>query len=400
MRLGEVADVVSGVGFPKELQGQSEGEVPVFKVGDISNAVKSGTRYLRTSPNHLSKEAARRLAANLMPAGTTVFAKIGEGLKLNRRAVLAQPSLVDNNVMGLVPKIGVATSAYLYYFMQTVDLGALSQATAVPSVRKSDVVEISIPVPSVHRQSEIVAEIEKQFSRLDEAVANLQRVKANLKHYRAGVLGEFFGDEPNARLGDAIESGPQNGLYLPKSVYGTGSPILRIDDYQTDWIRPTGELRRVAASEIQVAAWALREGDLVINRVNSISHLGKCASVPASLAGALFESNMMRLGLKASAVPRYVELYLGGALGRRRLTQQAKWAVNQASINQQDVMATPLPLPDVDMQRRIVAEVDRRLSIVREVEAEVDANLKRAQALRQAVLARAFSGSPNGLDRT
>ena len=391
MRLSEVADVVSGVGFPKELQGQSEGEVPVFKVGDISNAVKSGTRYLRTSPNHLSKEAARRLAANLMPAGTTVFAKIGEGLKLNRRAVLAQPSLVDNNVMGLVPKIGVATSAYLYYFMQTVDLGALSQATAVPSVRKSDVVEISIPVPSVHRQSEIVAEIEKQFSRLDEAVANLQRVKANLKHYRAGVLGEFFGGEPNARLGDAIESGPQNGLYLPKSVYGTGSPILRIDDYQTDWIRPTGELRRVAASEIQVAAWALREGDLVINRVNSISHLGKCASVPASLAGALFESNMMRLGLKASAVPRYVELYLGGALGRRRLTQQAKWAVNQASINQQDVMATPLPLPDVDMQRRIVAEVDRRLSIVREVEAEVETNLKRAQALRQSVLQTAFA---------
>ena len=239
----------------------------------------------------------------------------------------------------------------------------------------------------------IVAEIEKQFSRLDEAAANLQRVKANLKHYRAGVLDEFFGDEPNARLGDAIESGPQNGLYLPKSAYGAGSPILRIDDYQTDWLRPAGELRRVAASEAQVAAWALREGDLVINRVNSISHLGKCVSVCAHLAGALFESNMMRLGLKTSTVPRYVELYLGGALGRRRLTQQAKWAVNQASINQQDVVATPLPLPDVDVQRRIVAEVDRRLSIVREVEAEVDANLKRALALRQAVLARAFGAA-------
>ncbi|MBK6864779.1 MAG: hypothetical protein IPG91_15140 [Ideonella sp.] len=45
------------------------------------------------------------------------------------------------------------------------------------------------------------------------------------------------------------------------------------------------------------------------------------------------------------------------------------------------------------MQASTVAEVDRRLSIVREVEAEVDANLKRAQALRQAVLAKAFQGS-------
>lgn len=101
-RLGDVANIVSGVGFPKEIQGQADGEVPVFKVGDISKALKSGTRYLRTSPNHLSKEGARKLATNLMPAGTTVFAKIGEGLKLNRRAILAQPSLVDNNVMGLV----------------------------------------------------------------------------------------------------------------------------------------------------------------------------------------------------------------------------------------------------------------------------------------------------------
>ena len=46
-----------------------------------------------------------------------------------------------------------------------------------------------------------------------------------------------------------------------------------------------------------------------------------------------------------------------------------------------------------DYPQRIVADVERRLSIVREVEAEVDANLKRAQALRQAVLARAFAGA-------
>ena len=44
------------------------------------------------------------------------------------------------------------------------------------------------------------------------------------------------------------------------------------------------------------------------------------------------------------------------------------------------------------LQHRIVAEVDRRLSIVRDVEAEVDANLRRAQALRQSTLQRAFGG--------
>ena len=65
--------------------------------------------------------------------------------------------------------------------------------------------------------------------------------------------------------------------------------------------------------------------------------------------------------------------------------------MNQASINQKDVQAAKIPLPDLVRQLQIVADVDRRLSIVREVEAEVDDNLKRAQALRQAVLVRAFS---------
>ncbi len=52
-----------------------------------------------------------------------------------------------------------------------------------------------------------------------------------------------------------------------------------------------------------------------------------------------------------------------------------------------------IALPPPAEQRRIVAEVDRRLSLVRGVEAEVDANLKRAKALRQAVLLRASTST-------
>jgi type I restriction enzyme S subunit len=62
-------------------------------------------------------------------------------------------------------------------------------------------------------------------------------------------------------------------------------------------------------------------------------------------------------------------------------------------IAQPQVASIRIPLPPAPERERIVAEVDRRLSIVREVEAEIDANLKRAQALRQAVLARAFAGA-------
>jgi type I restriction enzyme S subunit len=56
-----------------------------------------------------------------------------------------------------------------------------------------------------------------------------------------------------------------------------------------------------------------------------------------------------------------------------------------------DVERLPVPLPPAAEQARIVAEVDRYLSIIREVEAEIDANIQRAQALRQATLAKAFT---------
>lgn len=71
--------------------------------------------------------------------------------------------------------------------------------------------------------------------------------------------------------------------------------------------------------------------------------------------------------------------------------RRAKRTAGQASLTLELCRGLPIPLPPVAEQHRIVAEVDRPLSILREVEAEVDANLKRAQALRQAVLARAFA---------
>jgi type I restriction enzyme S subunit len=50
------------------------------------------------------------------------------------------------------------------------------------------------------------------------------------------------------------------------------------------------------------------------------------------------------------------------------------------------------PLPPLAEQSRIVAEVERRLSVVEELEKTIDASLKRAERLRQAILARAFAG--------
>ena len=57
-----------------------------------------------------------------------------------------------------------------------------------------------------------------------------------------------------------------------------------------------------------------------------------------------------------------------------------------------------IPLPPIAEQERIVAEVERRLSVIEELEATAEANFTRADRLRQSILSQAFSGRLLGRD--
>ncbi len=195
-----------------------------------------------------------------------------------------------------------------------------------------------------------------------------------------------------ASLDMLIDDGPQNGLYLPRDLYGRGVPMLRIDDYQIGWHRERSDLNLVEADTVAAMLYSLHVGDLVINRVNSMSHLGKSLRIGESLAGVLFESNMMRLSLSGHVSVDYVSFYLGAELGRARLTQGAKWAVNQASINQQDAKRTPIPLPSQAEQMAIAGILATQLdAIVSQVEA-IETGLNQSVAQRKNILRAAFAG--------
>lgn len=184
----------------------------------------------------------------------------------------------------------------------------------------------------------------------------------------------------------------QNGLYVPASRYGSGTPILRIDDYQWEWSRSAAELKQVAISSDDAQKYGLRINDIVLNRVNSMTHLGKAFVISDRHVPAVFESNMMRIELLSNVSPYFVQLYLSSSLGRSRLTKNAKWAVNQASINQSDVALCAVPLPPLAEQMRIVAEVERLLSVATASADTLSANSKRCTVLRQSVLKWAFAG--------
>jgi type I restriction enzyme S subunit len=195
-----------------------------------------------------------------------------------------------------------------------------------------------------------------------------------------------------ASMDQLICSGPQNGLYKPAASYSGGTEIIRIDDYQLNYLRERVALRSVAVTPEELATYSIVAGDLILNRVNSPSHLGKTIVVPESHVGVLFESNMMRFRVSDFVLPSWITTVLQTSEGRVRLTANAKWAVNQASINQHDVAQTAVPLPPVSEQQRIVAFVESQISIVTHIEMSSASLTARAGRLRQAILKRAFEG--------
>lgn len=388
--------------------------------------------------------------------GDVLFAKITPCMENGKMAVV--PKLINDIGFGstefhvLRPHEGIHPR-YVYYFVSHQNFRReaahqMSGAVGQKRVPQSFLEAASIPVPLFEEQQRIVAEIEKQFSRLDEAVASLKRTKANLKRYKAAVLkaaveGKLTEDwrkqhpdvEPASKLLERILAErhmrwkgkgkyqdpavpeasslselpdgwiwarwgqigfSQNGRAFPSSQYQpSGFRLLRPGNLHVSgkvvW---TDENTRCMP-----AKWAEKFPEFVVGSRELIMNLtaqslkdeflGRvCLTGPgeacllnqrqARLTPVLVIPEFLLWLFKSSIFRRFVDGLNTGSLIQHMFTSQLADFV--------------LPLPPIDEQEQIVAEVERRLSVIDEVDATVEANLVRADRLRQTILAQAFCG--------
>ena len=96
-RLGEIGSARSGVGFPNAEQGGNEG-TPFYKVSDMN--LEGNELQLRRANNYVTDEQIERKRwkpINEVPA--MFFAKVGAAVLLNRKRLVDEPFLLDNNTM-------------------------------------------------------------------------------------------------------------------------------------------------------------------------------------------------------------------------------------------------------------------------------------------------------------
>ncbi len=181
--LERIAEIVNGYTFPLELQGKKAGKYPFIKVGDMNNSYK----YLTRAENYVDDDDLRKLRARVFPKGTIIFPKIGMAMKLNKFRILGCDALFDNNVAGLIPK-NVNNEFLYYYFSGKVNLISLAGATTVPSITKTRLRKLLIPLPPLEEQWGI-AEV---LSTLDKAIEETERLIERLERLKCGLMQELL----------------------------------------------------------------------------------------------------------------------------------------------------------------------------------------------------------------
>lgn len=216
-------------------------------------------------------------------------------------------------------------------------------------------------------------EIVSTLKRIEAIISNRQEQLTKLDELIKARFVEMFGDLvenpkqfPCVLLGSIMTVMPQNGLYKPQSAYVQdkfGTPILRIDGFYNGKVTDFNNLKRLCCTDFEKERYLLVENDIVINRVNSIEYLGKCARISGLQEDTVFESNMMRFHLDDSKVnSTYITTVLCSQYIYRQILTRAKKAVNQASINQGDVQSLNVVVPPLSLQNQFaafVAEVDK-----------------------------------------
>ena len=188
--LKDVCEFYAGTGFPLEYQGNTDGQYPFYKVGDISENVLANHIRLQKSRNYVDADVVAKLKGTMIPAGTVVFAKIGEALRLNRRAVTSCDCLIDNNAMGIRATSTELSPKYFFYFMKNLDMSQFASATTAPSVRKSTLENLYINLP-LYEEQETIA---KKLDILHNLIINRQKILALLDELVKSRFVEMFGN--------------------------------------------------------------------------------------------------------------------------------------------------------------------------------------------------------------
>ncbi|QLH45354.1 MAG: restriction endonuclease subunit S [Bacteroidota bacterium] len=144
--------------------------------------------------------------------------------------------------------------------------------------------------------------------------------------------------------------------------------------------------------EREIQKYQLKKNDVLFNRTNSPEWVGKTAIYkgerPAVFAGYLIRINFNNAKLDS----QFLNYFLNSQEAKNHGNKVKSFGVNQSNINGTKLKQYPFPICDIESQKRIVKQVESRLSVCDKIEEIIENSLQQAEALRLSILKKAFTG--------
>lgn len=353
VKLKDVCTFYSGTGFPTQYQGKEEGQYPFYKVSDIANNATSGKIYLESCNNYINDDVLGKIKGCVVPRNTVVFAKIGEALKLNRRAITSCDCLIDNNAMGIAPQADFLRIQYFYLFMKNLKMQLLAESTTVPSVRKTKLENYELILPSLINQEEIENKI---FAVLNIIEKRRQELKLLDNLIKARFV-ELFGDLKTNSKGWQIVGFKECADIDTNMIHDFEGyedyPHIGIDSIEKE----TGNLvgyRTVAEDGIISGKYLFTPAHIIyskirpnLNKVAMPEFTGLCSAdaYPILVKEGVCNREYFGYTLRSNYFLDYILAFSN--------------RTNLPKVNKNQVEGFTLPLPPIDLQNQFAAFVQR-----------------------------------------
>lgn len=183
----------------------------------------------------------------------------------------------------------------------------------------------------------------------------------------------------------------RNGI-SEKPVGDSGMPIFRISA-----VRPLffdmNDIRYIDNSTGKFDAYCLKRGDLVFTRYNGSRHyVGVCAEYKSD-ERRLFPDKLVQTRVSSNyLLSSYFEKALNSGVSRKFLESKIRTTAGQSGVSGDDIKNVPVPICSVGEQSEIVNLLESRLSEIDQLDQTITTSLQQAEALRQSILKKAFSG--------
>ena len=424
----------------------AEGFVPLLRATNIDRVLNfDGLVYVPT--HYVNPDQYLRPGDIVIAASSGSSAVVGKAAQLNKEWFGTFGAFCSG-----MRAVSAMDNRFLAWFLQGDEYrnrtSQLAAGVNINNLRREHIEGIPLPLPPLPEQHRIVAEIEKQFTRLNASVAALKRVQANLKRYRASVLkaaceGKLVpieaelartkdcDYEPADQLLERILAERRVQWEAQEKRWGkykepVAPDVSNLPKLPEGWVwatlpqlgelnrgkskhRPRNDPRLLGGPYPFVQTGDIRHSQGVVTRHSqtytnfglSQSRLWPSGTLCITIAANIAETGILSypacfpdsvVGFVCGDDPvitKFLEFFV--RTEQEGLERFAP-ATAQKNLNLKVLSDLAVPLPPLAEQRRIVAEVEWRLSVIQQAEATVEANLTRTERLRQSILKQAFSG--------